>query len=132
MNSLTIAKLLLGVVLLHPSVQAQAVPENAAFAVDDNANKLAIPTGSGNGWYTYIGGVIAPTAAGEIRRLYLGTTVEPLYFCFMRIEPGTVERHSPQRHDADQYAGESLDRIKLRITLKNLTGREYAVKTKTI
>ena len=39
-----------------------AVPENAAFAVDDNANKLAIPTGSGNGWYTYGGGVIAPTA----------------------------------------------------------------------
>lgn len=148
MNSLTIAKLLLGAVLLHPSVQAQSVkvdtvqdlpadpasndpqsgrpmgstnrftffsfkdgkqvpnsdsatakwdigfrattiivnggtgragqggayvhngtfeslttlPENAAFAVDDNANKLAIPTGSGNGWYTYGGGVIAPTA----------------------------------------------------------------------
>lgn len=86
MNSLTIAKLLLGMVLLHPSVQAQAVPENAAFAVDDNANKLAIPTGSGNGGYTYGGGVIAPTSAGEIRRLYFGTTVEPLYFCFTRIE----------------------------------------------
>ncbi|WP_421829752.1 HmuY family protein [Larkinella sp.] len=39
-----------------------AIPENAAFAVDDNANKPAIPTGSGNGWYTYGGGVIAPTA----------------------------------------------------------------------
>lgn len=148
MNSLTIAKLLLGVVLLHPSVQAQSIkvntvhdlpadpasndpqsgrpmgstnrftffsfkdgkqvpnsdsatakwdigfrattlivnggtgragqggayvhngtfeslttiPENATFAVDDSANKLAIPTGSGNGWYTYGGGVIAPTA----------------------------------------------------------------------
>ncbi|GAB3252655.1 HmuY family protein [Larkinella harenae] len=37
------------------------VPENAAFIVDDNATKLAIPTGSGNGWYTYGGGVIAPT-----------------------------------------------------------------------
>ncbi|RCR70000.1 HmuY family protein [Larkinella punicea] len=39
-----------------------AIPENATFAVDDNTNKLAIPTGSGNGWYTYGGGVIAPTA----------------------------------------------------------------------
>ena len=39
-----------------------AVPENAVFAVDDNTNKLAIPTGSGNGWYTYGGGVISPTA----------------------------------------------------------------------
>ncbi|GAB3908014.1 hypothetical protein GCM10028803_42830 [Larkinella knui] len=37
------------------------VPDQAAFAVDDNPNKLAIPTGSGNGWYTYGGGIIAPT-----------------------------------------------------------------------
>ncbi|GAB3917861.1 hypothetical protein GCM10028804_06730 [Larkinella terrae] len=38
-----------------------AVPETATFAGDENANKLAIPTGSGNGWYTYGGGVISPT-----------------------------------------------------------------------
>ncbi|GAB3319250.1 HmuY family protein [Larkinella ripae] len=38
-----------------------AVPDNATFSVDENTNKLAIPTGSGNGWYTYGGGVISPT-----------------------------------------------------------------------
>ncbi|WP_229311637.1 HmuY family protein [Larkinella rosea] len=38
-----------------------AVPDNATFVGDENANKLAIPTGSGNGWYTYGGGVISPT-----------------------------------------------------------------------
>ncbi|MGA0559487.1 HmuY family protein [Larkinella sp. VNQ87] len=38
-----------------------AVPDNATFAVDESPGKLAIPTGSGNGWYTYGGGVIRPT-----------------------------------------------------------------------
>ncbi|RAK03257.1 heme-binding HmuY-like protein [Larkinella arboricola] len=38
-----------------------AVPENAAFSVDQSLTQLAIPAGSGNGWYTYGGGVIAPT-----------------------------------------------------------------------
>lgn len=37
------------------------VPENATFSVDQSLNQLAIPTGSGNGWYTYGGGVITPT-----------------------------------------------------------------------
>ncbi len=37
------------------------VPENAPFSVDQSLNQLAIPTGSGNGWYTYGGGVISPT-----------------------------------------------------------------------
>lgn len=38
-----------------------AVPDNAVFNVDESTNQLAIPTGSGNGWYTYGGGVISPT-----------------------------------------------------------------------
>ncbi|WP_234734139.1 HmuY family protein [Tellurirhabdus bombi] len=38
-----------------------AVPENVVFAQDESS-KLAILTGSGNGWYTYGGGAITPTA----------------------------------------------------------------------
>lgn len=36
------------------------IPESATFATDQSASQLAIPTGSGNGWYNYANTIITP------------------------------------------------------------------------
>ncbi|QKZ12163.1 HmuY family protein [Spirosoma sp. KUDC1026] len=36
------------------------IPESATFATDQSASQLAVPTGSGNGWYNYANTIITP------------------------------------------------------------------------
>ena len=36
------------------------VPTSATFATDQSATQLAIPTGSGNGWYNYANTIVSP------------------------------------------------------------------------
>jgi hypothetical protein len=36
------------------------IPESATFATDQSASQLAVPTGSGNGWYNYVNTIISP------------------------------------------------------------------------
>jgi hypothetical protein len=36
------------------------IPESATFATDQSASQLAIPAGSGNGWYNYANTIVSP------------------------------------------------------------------------